>query len=622
MVTKIITAMRVAIYIRVSTKMQEDKYSLRAQIYELNRYANAQGWIIVDTYKDVDSGTKLNKDGLEAMLDAVEEGQVDVVLCIEQDRLSRLDTIKWEYLKGVLKDNQVKIAEPGNIVDLSNIDDEFMSDLKNLLAQRDRRNMLRKMARGIRQRTREGKVWGPQPEEYNYDRFSEILTVNEDRAWLIPFIDGKYLKEKLNPTAIARELNKRCKTAEGKEWSESQVVDKLIRKAYHGVFERKFKGETISTPNVYPELRTEETYIRIQAEMKKRYNWKPAEPHMLRGIDIKCVSCGNTLTINKTITYGRSPKDKKGYDVFNIMHSSPKLRDECSSNPYVNVRRIQHQLKEAVKGILSDVEKADQYIDSSFDGKELSNLGIEIKHLEKQKQSIQEKTDRLLDLYLDGKWSKDKLDENRMDIDMQLITINDDLSEAIRKRDLILNNQINYDTVLEHLTVADRYEEMLDVQEQQDLLGSLFPSASLDIKQDVFTLHAYLAQEVTVDIKIRIESTDETRNRETLEQARVRYDHAQESLNKHKGMTMKALGLVVDAQPNTLRRDQERFGPFKHLARHWSCPNLRQERVDAIKKELALDPQAHDRKISAATGIYRKMIRRLIEEEGLKSRYS
>ena len=123
MVAEMITVMRVAIYIRVSTKLQEDKFSLSAQIYELTRYANSQGWEIVDTFKDVDSGTKLNKDGLESLLDAVEEGQVDVVLCIEQDRLSRLDTVKWEFLKGILRDNKVKIAEPGNIVDLSNIDD-------------------------------------------------------------------------------------------------------------------------------------------------------------------------------------------------------------------------------------------------------------------------------------------------------------------------------------------------------------------------------------------------------------------------------------------------------------------------------------------------------------------
>ena len=96
--------MRVAIYIRVSTKLQEDRYSLKAQQTELTRYAEAQGWTIVDTYKDVDSGAKINKEGLEALLDAVEDGLVDVVLVIEQDRLSRLDVADWQYLKDVLRE--------------------------------------------------------------------------------------------------------------------------------------------------------------------------------------------------------------------------------------------------------------------------------------------------------------------------------------------------------------------------------------------------------------------------------------------------------------------------------------------------------------------------------------
>lgn len=608
--------MRVAIYIRVSTKLQEDKFSLSAQIYELTRYANAQGWEIVDTYKDVDSGTKLNKDGLESLLDAVEEGLVDVVLCIEQDRLSRLDTVKWEYLKGILRDNKVKIAEPGNIVDLSNIDDEFMSDLKNLLAQRSRKDMLRKMGRGLRQRTREGKVWGPQPEEYHYDPTTEIVTTNEDRSWIIPFIDGKYLKEKKNATIIAQELNKRCKTAEGKEWRESQVIDKLKRKAYHGVLEKKFKAETITTPDVYPKLRTEEAYNQIQAELERRYNWKPSEPHMLRGIASVCESCGNPLIIEKSATPGR--REGQEYYSYSMSHSSKKLKSICSSKPYVNVKRIQHRLIEAVKNILTDPEKAKQYIDSGFDEDEISKLSKEIKQLEAQKQHVQEKIDRLLDLYLDGTWKKERLDSNRVKLDSQFSILDNDLKELQHKRNLIQRNQINYDTVLVFLSAAERFEITLDVQDQQDLLGSLFPSATLDIDQGVYILHAYLPQGVTIDMRIEIESIEEVKEREVLETSRVRYDLAQKYLDSHRGITMRTLGEAIGSQPVTLKQDQERFGPFKHVAPHWSSPTLRQERIEAIKKELASNPKASQREIAEVTGIYRKMIRRLVKEEGLK----
>ena len=76
--------MEVAIYIRVSTKLQEDKYSLEAQRLELTRYANEQKWSVVDIYKDVDSGGKLHKPGLEALMDAVDDNLIDVVLCFAE----------------------------------------------------------------------------------------------------------------------------------------------------------------------------------------------------------------------------------------------------------------------------------------------------------------------------------------------------------------------------------------------------------------------------------------------------------------------------------------------------------------------------------------------------------
>lgn len=113
--------MRAAIYIRVSTKLQEEKYSLRAQTAELHRYVEQQRWRLVDELQDIESGGKLHKKGLNALLDIVEEGKIDVVVCIDQDRLSRLDTISWEYLKSTLRENKVKITEPG------------MTKIKNLL---------------------------------------------------------------------------------------------------------------------------------------------------------------------------------------------------------------------------------------------------------------------------------------------------------------------------------------------------------------------------------------------------------------------------------------------------------------------------------------------------------
>lgn len=552
------------------------------------------------------------------MLDQVEDGKIDVVLCIEQDRLSRLDTIKWEYLKGVLRDNRVKIAEPGNIVDLSNEDDEFISDLKNLLAQRSRRDLLRKMMRGKRQKTREGKVWGKQPEEYHYNKETEEVTLNEERSWIIPFIDSLYIEKDLGANAVARELNKISKTAEGKVWTNQQVLAKLKNPAYHGVLQKSFSnGETITVRGVYPPLRSELMYVRIQNVLKKRYKRKPAVPHFLRDVTITCASCQKEISVKKHYTYN---KDKtKKYGIFLLTHTNEITHSKCEVKPTINDKRVKHRIATAVKEILTDTNKITNYIDSDFDETELVRIDTEVKRLQKLDADVRSKMDKLLDLYLDDKWPKEKLDERYRMLEEQSKRIVADLKERNRKRVLIQNEKLNYDTITEFFSIASRFDELLEPVDQQRLIGSLFPAATLDAENNILTLHALLLpQQVTIDVNIPIETMEEATEREILEQAKIRYIQAQQILNEQKGLSLEALSRLIGSQPPTLKWDQERFGAFKHLAPNKQSPAVRQQRVTLLKEELKRDPDISGRQLEKKTGINRKMIYKLIEEEGLK----
>ena len=61
------------------------------------------------------------------------------------------------------------------------------------------------------------------------------------------------------------------------------------------------------------------------------------------------------------------------------------------------------------------------------------------------------------------------------------------------------------------------------------------------------------------------------------------------------------------------------FGPFKNILPNRLRPELREERIEAIKAVLKDDPLAPGRKIEDLTGINRKMVYKLIKEENLKS---
>lgn len=612
--------LRAAIYIRVSTKLQEKKYSLEAQEYELTRYAKAQGWEIIGLFKDVESGGKLNKEGLDNLLDAVEDNSVDIVLCVDQDRLSRLDTVEWEFLKDVLRKHNVKIAEPGRITDLENEDDEFISDIKNLIAKREKRAIVRRMMRGKRQATREGKVWGKQPEEYIYDPVTKTISVNEDRSWIIPFIDDLYINKGYGAKRIAEELSKISKTSTGKEWTSRDVLRKLKRKAYHGVLVRKFSnGEIIEIPNVYPKLRSEEDYNRIQSLMKRKIRLKPAEPHMLRDIEIRCSACGRILTVKKN---KETNHDGTEYKTFFILHGSndsdSRNKRRCPVNPYINTKRVEKPLIEAVKSILDDEKNIKAYIDSGFDNEELKKVEAEIKRFKKTEQTLSEKMDRLLDLYLDGIWDKKKLDKQRSSIETELNHIHTLLEGLERKRELIQNKQLNYDMIVKFLGVAKNFETLLEEEEKQRLVGSLFPSATLDTENNTIIMHALLPNNAIIDFHIPIAPMEEVKQRELLDKARRVIDEAQVWLYHHRGASLETVAKAVNVSPKTLKKYQELIKPLEYLAPNKLSPKTRESQIEKIKEALLKNPRATLNILEQETGINRKRISQLIKEDKLR----
>ncbi len=614
--------LRVAIYIRVSTKLQEDRYSLSAQTVELTRYANQQGWEIVEIFRDVDSGTKLDKDGLKALLDCVENGQVDIVLCIEQDRLSRLDTVKWEYLKGVLRENNVKIAEPGRISDLSNADDEFFSDLKNLLAQRSRRELLSKMGRGLRQYTREGNVWGKQPEEYIYDPYSKTISINNDRAWIIPLIDRLYLDEKLGLQKIATHLNSLSKTAKDKKWSAVQVRNKLRNPAYHGQLKKTFaNGETVSEDNVYPPLRSVETFNRIQDMLEKRHTKiGTGEAHFLKSIDIRCADCGNILSIRKG---SYVDGEYKHY----LRHSNDYV-NPCPSQPSVNTDRIRKPLLTFVEDYLAGKDSVKKYFDLDFesDGK-LEQLEAETKKIEQNIKENNEKIDKLLGLYLSGKWSEEVLDKNKQEIESETATLTEMYEMNLSKIKLIKNNQFSYESLLKNtalyagaLVLGGLEIGHFEEDDSQYLIDELFEKAVYDDSSETLRVRLRVAPDgIPWDVPIKLDPPNAQQEAEKLEQQRARYNLTQELINAQgRKISFTELVKLSPLGAKTLRRDEERFGPYKNLPLGKGSSERKEMLVKEISKLLSAQPDLGARKIAKELSMSEKTVLKYIKEFNLR----
>jgi site-specific DNA recombinase len=494
--------MRVANYYRVSTKLQEDRYSLAAQKTELTSYAATQGWNIVNEFTDVDSGGKLDKPGLNALIDCAEEGKIDVVLVINQDRLSRLDTIAWEFLKGTLRDNNVKIAEPGMIVDLADEDQEFFSDLKNLIAKREKRSIVKKMMYGKRQRMREGKGWGKPPFEYYFDKKSGEYKLEEKWSWVIPFIDDLYLNKQYGMKMIMDELNKLSLTPTGRKWNEHLIHTRLSTKAYHGVMEKTYSnGETISVENLYPSLRTEETWEKLQIERAKRRDQFKAngrsrdDLHILRRTNITCGECGRKILLSQ-----HGEKDKPRYY---LKHGRQlRVKDQSVCDITINSVRFDDNIIKAIKEILASENLAKKYMNLDFDSKEVEQLSKIVRNNENKISDLKHKIDKLIDLYLDSpNMSKATLGEKQSSLENELKIVTEQNKALKSKLDIIKNHTLNYEYVYELMEVAHGFDTDLTPLERAQVMSHLFPTGILF--RDKLILQANI-NGVPLDIKIPI----------------------------------------------------------------------------------------------------------------------
>ncbi len=87
--------MKAALYARVSTDKQAEKYGIPSQLEALRKKCTEKGWDpVFDGDKDafIDdgySGADLDRPALNRLRQAAKEGRIDMVLCYDPDRLSR-----------------------------------------------------------------------------------------------------------------------------------------------------------------------------------------------------------------------------------------------------------------------------------------------------------------------------------------------------------------------------------------------------------------------------------------------------------------------------------------------------------------------------------------------------
>lgn len=105
-----------------------------------------------------------------------EDDLYDAVLVIDQDRLSRGGTTDAEVIKEVLVESNTLLIENGNVYDLSTDQDEFVYDMKSIIARQEYKQIKKRLRRGKIQGARKG-LWtnGQPPLPYVYNKEKQMV---------------------------------------------------------------------------------------------------------------------------------------------------------------------------------------------------------------------------------------------------------------------------------------------------------------------------------------------------------------------------------------------------------------------------------------------------------------
>jgi site-specific DNA recombinase len=246
--------MRVAIYVRVSTRQQVRTQTIEEQLERLQAHVTAQGWTLDARHifrDDGYTGASLRRPGLDRLRDAVATGAVDGVLLTSPDRLAR-NYVHQVLLLEELGRGGCAIAfldqPPGN-----DPHDQLLLQIRGAVAEYERTVIAERMRRGRERKLRAGLLlpWSRPPYGYRLDperpRDPAGVRLDPAEAVAVRELFARYAEEGMSLMGLARWLQETgVRSPRGKRrWNLSTLRGILTNPTYTG---QVYAGRTRTRP--------------------------------------------------------------------------------------------------------------------------------------------------------------------------------------------------------------------------------------------------------------------------------------------------------------------------------------------------------------------------------------
>lgn len=374
----------VAVYIRVSTQEQVENYSIESQKERIEAYCKAKGWSIYEVYIDPGySGSNTDRPALQRMLSDIDK--VDAVVVYKLDRLSRSQRDTLELIEEHFLKNDVDFVSITETLDTSTPFGKAMIGILSVFAQLERETIAERMRMGHIKRAEEGfRGMGGDYDPAGYARVNGELEVKEDEAKHIQLAYNLY-EQYMSVTKVQNRL----KELGYKVWRFRRYNDILHNRLYCGYV--SFAGEYYV--GKHNPIISEEQFERVQELLSRNRgrNANKAKKSLFTGL-ITCSCCGENYVTYTCIDRGK----KYRYYQCRARRFPAEYNEKCMNKNW-NSKNLEALIVDRINNMIAD--------------KSFTNQELELVDYDKLLRELDDKQERLIDLYTIKKMDKNKLAE-------------------------------------------------------------------------------------------------------------------------------------------------------------------------------------------------------------------
>ena len=474
--------MKAIILARVSTEMQEDGFSLDAQLERLRNYCSSKKLSIIKEFTFVESSFKGKRTKFYEAIQFVKKQNEKTAIVVDTvDRLQRsfnefpllMSLVKAEKIELHFYKEGLTINEKYKSSDLAMWQLQILS--ANMYVNSTRDNVRRSEEKMLK----DGLLPGPAPIGYlntKDENGKKTIIIDPQRGPLVKKIYEEYATGLFSMDELVRKTKQwglKNKNS-GKYITKSQLAKILQNPFYYGVM---FYNKT-NHPHRYEKLISKELFDKcteIRTGKYKRTAKHTKEPYIFSGL-VRCHYCGCLL----------SPYKQKGKYIY-MRHTAIK---DCKHCDNITEKMLLEEVGKHLSSIVLDDEIKTALSKKLKHHYELKNQKTYY-YLEKLKNELEElgeKQNKLLDLLLKGIINEDIYKQQITDITSKKIELKETISKIENPNSSVVDA---IDKVLNISNNSYRIFKSSRIEEKRRILKNVFLNFFMEGKNPLITMYKH-----------------------------------------------------------------------------------------------------------------------------------